>query len=161
MSTPKVPVTRYSDVISSVISSEGKWIQICYHIHTGRVVARAESGAPGGYHSGVLLGMDKYGCYWIAHHHAAHSKPVIETETDFCKGNRLMFDLRDVQFGALEVAARAVCQVLEANAYCARSYDSEDFVSLCIAAPQAAVSKASQENAVLLGLVSVFLGILT
>ena len=160
MSTPKSYVTRYSDVIASVISPEGEWIRIHYHIHTGRVVARAESDAPGSYHSGILLGTDKYGRYWIAHHHANQGKPVIEPERDFCKGKRLMFDLRDVEFAALEVAARAVCQVLESNAYCGLSYGSEDFVSLCIAAPQPAVSKATPENAVLLGLVSVFLGIL-
>ena len=157
MSTPKSYVTRYSDVIASVISPEGEWIRIHYHIHTGRVVARAESDAPGSYHSGILLGTDKYGRYWIAHHHANQGKPVIEPERDFCKGKRLMFDLRDVEFAALEVAARAVCQVLESNAYCSVSYDSEDFVSLCIHADRPASAEMLSEAALLKGILSVFL----
>jgi hypothetical protein len=160
MRNPQNQGTRYSDVISSVVSPEGQFIQIHYHLHTGRVVARADANAAGGYHSGILLGTDKYGRYWIAHNHAQNKKPVIETGDAFCKGRRLMFDLRDVKRDALEVTARAVRQVLKGKAYSELVYDAEDFITVSVdKRSPAALGKLSQ-GAVLLSVLSVFLGII-
>lgn len=161
MHNPQNQGTRYSDVMSSVVSSHGELIEIHYHLHTGRVVARADAHAAGGYHSGILLGADKYGRYWIAHLHAANGRPVIEPDEAFCNGRRLMFDLRTVRLSALEVAARATRQVVKARAYSELVYDAEDFITASIdrGYPAAAMEKLSG-GAVLLGVLSVFLGII-
>lgn len=152
--------TRYSDVISSVVCPGGEYIQVHYHLHTGRVVARADAGSAGGYHPGILLGADKYGRYWIAHHHANNRKPLIEPHDVFCKGQRLMFDLRDVRVDSLEVAARAVRQVLKGKAYRELIYDAEDFISLSVGQQYPAALEKLSEGAVLLSVLSVFLGII-
>jgi hypothetical protein len=160
MRNPQNQDTRYSDVISSVVSPEGELIPIHYHLHTGRVVARADARAAGDYHPGILLGTDKYGRYWIAHNHARNKKPVIEPAEAFCKGRRLMFDLRDVKRDAMEVAARAVRQVLKGKAHHELIYDAEDFISLSVGKRHPAPLEKLSEGAVLLGVLSVFLGII-
>lgn len=160
MHTPKHQTTRYSDVISSVVSSQGGLTEIHYHLHTGRVVARADARAAGGYHPGVLVGADKYGQYWIAHLHAMNKKPVIEPVDVFCKGQSLMFDLREVKFDALEVAARAMRQVLKGKAYHQVAYDAEDFIQASVEGSYPAAIGKLSEGAVLLGVLSVFLGII-
>jgi|GEM_PF-3100673 hypothetical protein len=152
--------TRYSDVISSVVSSQGELTEIRYHLHTGRVVARADVHAAGGYHPGILVGADKYGQYWIAHHHEKNRKPVIEPVEAFCHGQRLMFDLREVRFGPLEVAARAMQQVLKGRAYHQAAYDAEDFVQASVSGSYPAAIGKLSEGLVLLGVLSVFLGII-
>lgn len=160
MRNPHTRSTRYSDVISSLVSPQGEFIQIHYHLHTGRVVARADARAAGGYHPGILLGADKYGRYWIAHHHAGNKKPVIEPCEAFCKGQSLMFDLRRVRFDSLEVAARALSQVHKAKAYREFLYDAEDFVNTSVDAPYPAALENLSGGTVLLGVLSVFLGII-
>lgn len=160
MHTPKHQNTRYSDVVSSVISSQGELTEIHYHLHTGRVVARADARAAGGYHPGILVGADKYGQYWIAHLHASNKKPVIEPVDAFCKGQDLMFDLREVKFDALEVAARAMRQVRKAKAYSELTYDAEDFIQVSVDGSYPAAIETLSEGAVLLGVLSVFLGII-
>jgi hypothetical protein len=160
MRNPQNQETRYSDVISSIVSPEGEFIQIHYHLHTGRVVACADANAAGGYHPGILLGADKYGRYWIGHHHARNKKPVIETDETFCRGRRLMFDLRDVKRDALEVTARAVRQVLKGKAYNELVYDAEDFITVSVDKRTPAALEKLSEGAVLLGVLSVFLGII-
>lgn len=160
MSKPQLQATRYSDVVASVVCPRGELISIHYHLHTGRVVARAETGAPGGYHSGILLGADKYGRYWIAHHHVLTGRPVIVPVEDFCEQAELKFDLRNVKFGALEVAARAVYQVTESRDWCNFSYDSEDFVTLCIDTPRTAIAADAGETRLVLGLLSAFLRVI-
>lgn len=155
-----MPGTRYSDVLSSVVSSRGELTEIHYHLHTGRVVARADARAARGYHPGILVGADKYGQYWIAHLHAGNKRPVIEPVDDFCKGQSLMFELRDVQLDALEVAARAMRQVRKAKAYHELAYDAEDFIRISVSRSYPAAIEKLSGGAVLLGVLSVFLGII-
>ncbi len=160
MHIPKHQTTRYSDVISSVVSSQGELTEIHYHLHTGRVVARADARAAGGYHPGILVGADKYGQYWIAHLHAMNKKPVIEPVDGFCKGQDLMFDLREVRLDSLEVAARAMRQVLKGKTYHQVAYDAEDFIQASVDRSYPAAIEKLSEGAVLLGVLSVFLGII-
>lgn len=160
MYKPQKNNTRYSDVVSSVISSQGELTEIHYHLHTGRVVARADAHAAGGYHPGILVGADRYGQYWIAHLHAGNKKPVIEPVDGFCKGQDLMFDLREVKFDALEVAARAMRQVRKAKAYSELAYDAEDFIRISVDGSYPAAVEKLSEGAVLLSVLSVFLGII-
>lgn len=160
MYTPKHQNTRYSDVLSSVVSSQGELTEIHYHLHSGRVVARADARAAGGYHPGILIGADQYGQYWIAHLHALNKKPVIEPCEAFCKGRDLVFDLRDVKLDALEVAARAMRQVRYAKSYNRMAYDAEDFIGASIDRSYHAALEKISEGAVLLGVLSVFLGII-
>ena len=160
MYKPQKQNTRYSDVISSVISSQGELTEIHYHLHTGRVVARADARAAGGYHPGILVGADKYGQYWIAPLHASNKKPVIEPVEAFCKGEDLMIDLRDVKLDSLEVAARAMRQVLKGKAYHKVAYDAEDFIKASVDRSYPAAMETLSEGAVLLGVLSVFLGII-
>lgn len=152
--------TRYSDVLSSVVCSKGELTHIHYHLHSGRVVARADARAAGGYHPGILIGADKYGQYWIAHLHAMNQKPVIEPCEAFCKGEDLMFDLREVKLDALEVAARAMRQVRKAKAYRKLAYNAEDFIQVSIDKSYPAALEKLSEGAVLLSVLSVFLGII-
>ncbi len=160
MSKPQLQATRYSDVVFSVVSAGGELVSIHFHLYTGRVVARAEAGAPGGYHSGILLGADKYGRFWIAHHHRVHGKPVMQPVEDFCGEGTLLFDLRNVAFSGLEVAARAACQVTEANAWCENGYNDEDFVNLCVCTEPAVRAVFKVESALWLGLFSAFLRVI-
>lgn len=160
MYRPQKPDTRYSDVISSVVCSQGELTEIHYHLHTGRVVARADARAAGGYHPGILVGADRYGRYWIAHLHETNKKPVIEPVDAFCKGQRLMFDLREVSLRPLEVTARAMSQVLRAKAYHRAAYDAEDFIQASVTKRQPTAGGALPKGAVLLGMLSVFLGII-
>lgn len=160
MSKPQLQATRYSDVVSSVVSAGGELVSIHFHLYTGRVVARAEAGAPGAYHSGIVLGADKYGRFWIAHHHRLHGKPVMQPAEDFCEEGTLLFDLRNVAFSGLEVAARAAWQVTEGKAWCESTYGSEDFVNLCVCAKLPVTTGIPKNYALWLGLFSAFLRVI-
>jgi hypothetical protein len=160
MRNPQTNRNRYSDVITTVINQQGQLQEIYYHINTGRIAARADTKEASGYHSGIVLGTDKYGSYWIAHNHYQNKKPLIVSAHQFCKGNDLCFEVRDTRFNNLKIAARAIRQVMKGKAYHGLVYDSDDFITASITDTYPVAMKTLSESAVLLGVLSAFLRII-
>jgi hypothetical protein len=160
MSKPESSNTRYSDVITTVVNQQGLLVEIHYHINTGRIAARADSSQASGYHSGIVLGTDAYGNYWIAHHHYQNKKPLIVPAHQFCNGKELCFEVRDTTFSSLKIAGRAIGQVMKGKAYHGLVYDADDFITASVHDIYPAAMKPLSEGALLLNVLSAFLRII-
>lgn len=160
MNNPKTTGTRYSDVITSVVNQQGELLEIYYSINTGRVAARADTREVSGYHSGIVLGTDKYGRYWIAHNHHSNKKPAIVPEYQFCKGNGLCFEARDTEFSRFKIAARAIRQVMKGKTYSELIYDGDDFVTASITNSYPAAMETLSGGVALLSMLNAFIKII-
>ena len=121
------------DVITSVVTSNGL-VEIFNDIHSGKVATREKIDTiTKVMHPCIILGRDDNGYLWVAHNHIDRERPIFERIDNYALGQGVFFDGRPVNHTRLQIAQRAIDEVMKGKRYNAVNYNCQTFVNLIAA----------------------------